>query len=74
MSSLFRKRFVLKLLILIGSTIINGYTQCNEHGNQTALNVLMDIPLDLDNPIQDSLRKDQTRRFVHINSNFDCIF
>lgn len=70
MSSLFRKRFVLKLLILIASTIINdvlGYTQCNEHGNQTALNVLMDIPLDLDNPIQDSLRKDQTRRFVFIN-------
>lgn len=51
----------------MGLTFINdvlGYTQCNEHGNQTALNVLMDIPLDLENPLQDSLWKDQTRRFA----------
>lgn len=67
MSSLFLKSILLKLFILMGSTFINdvlGYTQCNEHGNQTALNVLMDIPLDLENPLQDSLWKDQTRRFV----------
>lgn len=65
MSSLFFKSILLKLLILMGSTIINdvlAYTQCNEHGNQNALNVLMDIPLDLESPLQDSLRKDQTRR------------
>lgn len=69
MSSLFSKSVLLKLFILIGLTFINdvlGYTQCNEHGNQTALNVLMDIPLDLDNPLQDNLRKDQTKRFVYI--------
>lgn len=70
MSSLFFKSVLLKLFILMGSTFIYdvlGYTQCNEHGNQTALNVLMDMPLDLEIPLQDSLRKDQTRRFAYFN-------